>query len=63
MKLFLITTIMIIIFCQSAFGQKVDSTCFKIISSRLEVIKNYLENPNSDTLLKKELVLFLFFQH
>ena len=44
---------MIIIYCQSAFGQKVDSTCFKIISSRLEVIKNYLENPNSDTLLKR----------
>lgn len=53
MKIFVLSFFAFLGSCQTSFPQKVDSACLKIVNLQLEIIKNYLGDPNADTSLKR----------
>jgi len=53
MKKYLFPVVLFIWFNSSSFAQKIDSSCLRIVTTQLNIIKKYLENPNSDSLLKR----------
>ena len=60
MKKYLVPVVLFIWFNSSSFAQKIDSSCLRIVTTQLNIIKKYLENPNSDSLLKRVGVIQFF---
>lgn len=60
MKKHLFPVVLFIWFDSSSFAQNIDSSCLSIVNKQLTIIRNCLENPNSDTLLKRVGVIQFF---